>query len=1700
MNKLLVMCLVVSCLLAGNGFAVDYYVANQGNDNNDGISYSTAWQTIDKVNNSSFQPGDTIHFRCGDEWREQLIIPSSGTNGSPIRFMGGTDSITCEADNKPVISAATEITGWTSCSTETNDSRCPQQLEDYQDVYFADVPEDILSVKQLFVDDKYVDLAHYPDRQFTGSDYLAIDIDNSQEQKTFLVSRDPLPMSCHNDLAGAGIHIRTSWGLIEKRNVTDFDLTENIISWDEPTLDPIRKDYGYYLNDKICMLDQPGEWYYDEYDRKLYLRLQDESNPNDHVVEISRYDQGIKIISKNNIKIDGLQVNKSSLDGIAIRDRVNDTDTYGIASSNIEIVNVNIAGSGRDGIRITNARGVTVRDCNIEDSFENGLLVTYPRSYNLTVSGNTIKNSGMIFPVPDFKGSAVDTSWVTGATITNNKINSSGYHGITFGAQSEVRNNVIEESCQVLPDCGAIYTWYVWHTCSDIEIYPQKNPHTCSITDQAVYFCYPDNNGSCSFVYDCNPSFIISNIIDGSGSERNLDGLNPGLNVIASNGIYLDELSGGITVQGNTITGALDKGIILNDAFNTVVEANTLYANGKAQLAVNETQWALLSECTSHDNAITGNILFPVKSKHEGVHVWRDYYDEHVFLYGHYNDTDFFNLFDSNLYSAIYSGQIVYEYLNDNGNPNNDDDDYSYSLSEWRGTKGRDQNGGLFKPFVIPPAHKNDDSRILINKSGNTQDIYCPDAATNPSRCSQYIGLDNSPVDWPVNLPPFSSKIIVWNSNPFKCPFGNGTDCDPSTAGVYIYDNFDDGDDNGWIHNTGSWEVKNGQYRGYLNSDGVSLSILNSAVTTDNMVIETDMFIPSDPWDSFKRVFIIFDYHNNTDYKYIYIDGDNGRWFVGYRDSSGMHNIRRIDDDISAQTNYFMRVVISGNTVELYMDNAANPKISASFVSIGNGKAGYGIGYGRVDFNNFVIYTDSDADGYPSDIDCNDSNAAINPSANDVNCDGTDNNCNVQIDEGYIAVPTSCGQGVCASTGLLICQNGSTFDTCIPGTPEPEICDGIDNDCNAGTPDGSGEIWYEAACDGPDSDLCAEGFYQCINGAQICTDNTGDNTEGPFGNPACSDAIDNDCDGLTDMADSECPSIPSIPPFPTITITKQDPKTYHVDKNSGSDSYDGSPENPWATIQHGVNQLTAGDTLMVHAVSTGYREWVYISKAGTNDNWITIKGLDGQNGEKAFIEDYELRFISPASYILVENINVKGMNSWSTLFLNASSHHLAFDNIEIDCQTSDKIYTGVAVRGGVHNVWFRNMDIHHCGYTATKMTDASGVLLYREVMTDPLITDITFIDVTVRDNKGDGIGSTHVDSVYFDGCKAIDNTGDGFDMAAKTRAVFKNTVSADNGRAPGLNYQGVGIKAWSKETWLINSLVYNNYYDGVLFQPNEDNSTLYILNSTFIDDDFLNRTGYGTNQVYLYNNIFYSLRSYPPAVMFQDISRQILAGEDNNYYFSVDNSVAFKYKEGDYTRDYKFKEMGDGTWYVATGHGAHNIGKVKSPELPDPGFTSVTNSDYSLKPDSLAVDAGVNVGVDTDINRTLRDVLTDIGAYEYHCTDSDGDGYSPDGGACGVVDCNDGDDGIYPGGPPVRVAGVNYYSTLQAAYDAASDGSIIEMKAASLAGDLNLNLNKTLTLAGGYDCGYSMVTGKTTVNGNVTINSGKVTIENVEIQ
>jgi hypothetical protein len=61
-----------------------YYVSAVGSDTNSGTSPDSPWQSLQKINDTAFSPGDTISFRKGDEWIGTVLLDESGTASSAI--------------------------------------------------------------------------------------------------------------------------------------------------------------------------------------------------------------------------------------------------------------------------------------------------------------------------------------------------------------------------------------------------------------------------------------------------------------------------------------------------------------------------------------------------------------------------------------------------------------------------------------------------------------------------------------------------------------------------------------------------------------------------------------------------------------------------------------------------------------------------------------------------------------------------------------------------------------------------------------------------------------------------------------------------------------------------------------------------------------------------------------------------------------------------------------------------------------------------------------------------------------------------------------------------------------------------------------------------------------------------------------------------------------------------------------------------------------------------------------------------------------------------------------------------------------------------------------------------------------------------------------------------------------------------------
>ena len=129
-------------------------------------------------------------------------------------------------------------------------------------------------------------------------------------------------------------------------------------------------------------------------------------------------------------------------------------------------------------------------------------------------------------------------------------------------------------------------------------------------------------------------------------------------------------------------------------------------------------------------------------------------------------------------------------------------------------------------------------------------------------------------------------------------------------------------------------------------------------------------------------------------------------------------------------------------------------------------------------------------------------------------CDGLDNDCDGVEDNGIASVPTTCGEGECASAGALECLGGELIDSCVAGDPVAEICDGLDNDCDGVEDNGIASV--PTTCG--EGECASAGALECVGGELIDSCVAGDPVA-----EIC-DGVDNDCDGVEDNGIASVPT------------------------------------------------------------------------------------------------------------------------------------------------------------------------------------------------------------------------------------------------------------------------------------------------------------------------------------------------------------------------------------------------------------------------------------------------------------------------------------------------------------------------------------------------------------------------------------------------
>ena len=542
---------IILLMAALAAFPATYYVSSSGgSDANTAAqaqNQATPWQTLAKVNAQTFAAGDNILFKRGDSWEGGITVPSSGSSGSPIAYGAyGTGE-------NPRIKGTVAIAGpWTQYSGN---------------IYRADVSPSVTDINQVFLDNKPLTLARFPN---TG--YLSI---------TDTLNSTTLSCAQLNTATwtGAALHVRTAhWTLASKRVIASDPGAKTLTLAAAPTYG-LKPGWGFFINNKLEALDTAGEWYYDSLARRLYVWTPSGDSASRHTVEGSAYAYGIRLDNRSYVTVRGFTVFGHG--------------SYGVSMSNASRCMV----QGND-VLYPEAIGVNINGrANTIDSN----TIVGPNTYGVlnygagnVLSNNTVRNVALI---PRLNKAGMGDQCCSGLGLeihsdsvraSNNIIDSIGYIGIrSMDAYNVLEYNFIRYSCLSKDDGAGIYAGWQGDRTSP---------------------------GSAGTVIRNNIVFYTQSAPEGTPDQ----GYTPG------EGIYMDDHGHDIQITGNTTAHCANHGFFLHNNTRIRVAGNVSY-NNKEQMGLAED--AIVGSGYTGNNQVRNNVFYSLTENQISMRTTTNYTD-----------------------------------------------------------------------------------------------------------------------------------------------------------------------------------------------------------------------------------------------------------------------------------------------------------------------------------------------------------------------------------------------------------------------------------------------------------------------------------------------------------------------------------------------------------------------------------------------------------------------------------------------------------------------------------------------------------------------------------------------------------------------------------------------------------------------------------------------------------------------------------------------------------------------------------------------------------------------------------------------------------------------------------------------------------------------------------------------------------------
>ena len=443
MKKLLV---VLFITFATTLQAKNYYISAAGNDANDGLTTSTPWKTINKVNSFSFSSSDYILFRRGDTFYGGIVVKNANLNYDAY----GTGA-------KPVITGLSTVSGWVNLGGN---------------IWEAPVVNVKSGVNLVLRAGLIQQVGRYPNSDAPNGGYLTYTAATS-------TSITGPALSSTTNWTGAEVTIRINRWEIRRQIVTSH--SSGVVSFASNTTP--RLNFGYFFQRDKRTLDKDGEWWHDATNKKLRMYFSS-NNPGSYTIQIATIDTLFKSL-QGGLLISNLSFNGSGKKSIWIN-----------GGSGVSIKNCDVNNSGAAAITTWFTSNVTVDNCTTNNSLGSGIRVynTGTGTQNLSVKNCNVDSTALIAGMETSNenngGAGILCYGGNGLVVQKNIITNCGYIGIHWqGNDVYIKYNYVDKICMVRDDGGGIYT--VENGGSTLPVRFNRN-----IVSNIVFNAIGANNGS----------------------------------------------------------------------------------------------------------------------------------------------------------------------------------------------------------------------------------------------------------------------------------------------------------------------------------------------------------------------------------------------------------------------------------------------------------------------------------------------------------------------------------------------------------------------------------------------------------------------------------------------------------------------------------------------------------------------------------------------------------------------------------------------------------------------------------------------------------------------------------------------------------------------------------------------------------------------------------------------------------------------------------------------------------------------------------------------------------------------------------------------------------------------------------------------------------------------------------------------------